>query len=83
MREENDLVSDTDGNAVTVAYVQKNMTGKSYAQHQHSAPASSAIKPPGNKKFLRKEKKKYDKKKGKACVGKCCFKCGKEGHFIA
>ena len=38
MREENALVSDTEGNAVTVAYMQGNMPGKLYAQHQHSAP---------------------------------------------
>ena len=62
------------------AYVQGNMTGKSFGQHLHSAPVSSASKP---KKAPRCKDTKWEKKKTKSCVGKCCFKCGKEGHFIA
>ena len=80
-REENALMSDTEGNAVTVAYVQGNKLGKSFAQHQHSAPVSSAPKPQSDGKARKYPLKKWEKKP-KSCVGKCCFKCGKEGHFM-
>ena len=81
MHEENALMSDTEGNAVTVAYILADKPGKSYVQHQHSAPASGVLKPQDVKK-PNTQQRKYSKK-AKSCVGKCCFKCGKEGHFIA
>ena len=77
--EENTLMSDTEGNAVTVAYVQGNKPGKSFVQHQYLAPVSSALKPPTDRKARNNQPKKKD---FRTCVGKCCFKCGKEGHFI-
>ena len=68
-------------------YVQGGKPGNSYAQYQRSAPVSSTERsksppPAGNKKGSKAGKRK-GKQWDRGCKGKCCFKCGKEGHFIA
>ena len=84
MREENTLVSDTEGSAVTVAYVQGGRPGNTYAQSQRSALGSSTEKAAENKKDGRRRKfRNRGNTNPDKCKGKCCFKCGKEGHFIA
>jgi len=85
-REETALHSDTEASAVTVAYVRENQPGKSFAQSQRAAPggstASTEKTAPGRKRPARKFKRAGPGEASK-CVGKCCFRCGKEGHFIA
>ena len=76
MREENALMSDTEGNAATVAYVQGSVPGKLYTPHLHSAPASSALRSRSPLQPAHRRSRKFAKKKGKACAGQCCFKCG-------
>ena len=84
-----------EGNAVTVAYVQGNRPGKSFAQNQRSAPGVSAAKSQGDGKPAQQQgtqggqpkrkrtvKTRYGPMDPNKCAGKCCFRCGKEGHFI-
>ena len=98
-REEAPLMSDPEGSAVTVAYVQGNRPGKSFAQNQRSAPGVSAAKSQGDVKTAQQQGpqgghhtrsqrrgktiSKYSPMDPNKCAGKCCFRCGKEGHFIA
>jgi len=92
-REEAALTSDPEGNAVTVAYVQGNQPGKSFAQNQRFAAGVSTAKSQGDGKTaqtqVRRNERKFNRRErygpidASKCAGKCCFRCRKEGHFIA
>ena len=89
-REEAALISDPESSAVTVAYVRANQPGKSFAQSQRGAPGGSTAKSQGDGKTTHWKdcpRRKADRRPtlvdASKCTGKCCFRCGKEGHFIA
>ena len=91
-REEAALRSDPEGNAVTVAYVQGNQPGKSFAQNQRFAAGVSTAKSKGDGKPAQTQGSRSERKQTRKtrfgpidpskCAGKCCFRCGKEGHFV-
>ena len=91
-REEAALTSDPESSAETVAYVRGDQPGKSYAQNQRFTTGVSTAKSQGDGKTAQTQvprkgrmtrREKFGPIDSSKCAGKCCFRCGKEGHFIA
>jgi len=86
--EETALMSDCEGNAVTVAYVQGNKPGKSFTQWQRSMNENSAIKSKGDSQLstIQKQRPKGPGSNNREkiptrvapdlCFGRCCYRCG-------
>ena len=87
---EADLISDDEGVAVTVAYAQGGKSGASYKQlHKTAADKKPEVSTSANVARAPSASGKskmtggyHQKVPTGLCSGKCCFRCGKEGHFI-
>jgi len=87
-RTEAELLNDDEGALVTVAYVKGDKPGKSFARWQQTVGSSKIETSQGGAVDSRRARNPKDAAAGKSkpvdpCSGKCCFRCGKTGHFIA